>query len=101
MLSLRDLDRQLWEELRPVSAPNGVDILEPHNFVSIVRGRTGARMTGPRRECRIEILTQGEPGVGGPAAVFGSRGLGWLDALEVVLLHAGTRNLTWKRNGKQ
>jgi hypothetical protein len=101
MLSLRDLDRQLWEEVRPISAANGVDILEPHNFVSIVRGRTGARMIGPRRESRIEVLTQGEPGVGVPAAIFGSRALGWLDTLEVVLIFAGTRNLTWKRNGKQ
>jgi hypothetical protein len=99
MVSLGDLERQLKEALRPESAANGLDILHPEHFVSIVRGGTDARNIGVRRECRIEILTQGEPGVGGPAAIFGSRGLGWLDTLEVVLLHAGWRTLMWKRRG--
>jgi len=100
MISLRDLERQLQEELRPVSAAKRVDILPPHEFVSVVRGSTCARNTGVRRECKIEIQTEGEPGVGGPAAVFGSRVLGWLDTLECVVLHAGARSLTWKRKGK-
>jgi hypothetical protein len=100
MISLRDLERQLSEELRPVSTANGVDILLPHNFVSIVRGSTYARNVGVRRECRIELRPKGEPGVDAPAAVFGSRGLGWLDTLEYVLLQAGTRKVTWKRKGK-
>jgi hypothetical protein len=98
--SLGDLERQLKDALRPPSAAIGLDILLPEHFVSIVRGSTHARNIGVRRECRIDILALGEPGIGGPAAVFGSRGLGWLDTLEVVLLHAGRRTLMWKRKGK-
>jgi hypothetical protein len=100
ILSLGDLERQLKEALRTEPAASGSDILLPQHFVSIVRGSTCARNIGVRRECRIEILTTGETGVDGPAAVFGSRGLGWLDTLEVVVLQAGRRLLMWRRRGK-
>ncbi len=100
MISLGDLERQLKNALRPVSPASGVDILLPQHFVSIVRGSTYARTVGDRRESKIEILIKGEPGVGGPAAVFGSLGLGWLDSLEYVLLQVGARCLSWKRNGR-
>jgi hypothetical protein len=100
MISLGDMARELEDAFRSVSAAAGVEVLLPHNFVSVVRGSTYARNVGIRRECRIEIQTKGEPGVEGPAAVFGSRGLGWLDTLEVVSLRAGTRTLVWKRKGK-
>jgi hypothetical protein len=99
-ISLRDLERQLKEELPTVFAANGESILLSHNFVSLVRARTSVRDVGARRECRIEFQTQGEPGADAPVAIFGSRGLGWLDTLEVVMLNAGARSLTWKRQGK-
>jgi len=100
MVSLGELERQLKNALQPVFAPHGIDILHPQHFVTIVRGDTYARSAGDRRESRIEILIKGEPGVGGPAALFGSRGLGWLDTLEYVLLQVGARSLSWKRKGK-
>jgi hypothetical protein len=100
-ISLGDLERQLKGALRLESATNGVDILLPRHFVSVVRGGTRARNIGPKRECRAEIMTEGEPEAGGPAAVFGSRGLGWLDTLEVVVLQVGRRTLMWKRRAEK
>jgi hypothetical protein len=94
------LERQLKDAIRPEAVTNGLDILLPHHFVSIVRGSANARNDGVRREFQVDILPKGEPGAGGPAAVFGSRGLRWLDTLEVVLLQAGRRTLIWKRRGK-
>jgi hypothetical protein len=101
MASLDDLERQVNDALRSESPARGLDILLPEHFVSTMRGSTYARNIGIRRECRIEILTRGEPGVGGPAAIFVSRGLGWLDTLEVVMLRTGRRTLMWKRRARQ
>ncbi len=101
MISLGELERQLRSETPPASASTGFDILLPQHFVSIVRGKTEVRNFGARHGCSVELLTQSAPRLGGPAAVFGSRGFGWLDTLEVVLLNAGKRTLIWKRKGKQ
>jgi hypothetical protein len=109
MIALGDLERQLKDAVRPESVANRVDILLPQHFVSTVLGSANARNVGSansrnvgvRRECRIEILAQGEPAPGAPAAVFGSCGLGWLDTLEVVVLHTANRTLMWKRRDKE
>jgi hypothetical protein len=100
-ISLGDLERQLRSETPAASTTTGFDILLPQHFISIRRGKTRVRYAGAKRECSIELQTQITPRIGGPAAAFGSRGLGWLDTLEVVLLNTDKRTLMWKRTGKQ
>lgn len=100
MSTLEDLEQQVRSETRTASAAAGVDILLPHHFVSIVRGRPHVRNTGVSRECKVEMFTRNALGVGSPVAVFGCRAVGWFETREVALLNTGRRNLSWKRKGK-